>query len=88
MDAQLSKASDPVLKTGRRNRMVTRVPVLIVGILLTLELCHWEVWSKLNADEGFYLAASRATLQGELPYFDYAYTQGPFLPCSTHRWRP
>jgi len=37
------------------------------------------VWP-LNADEGFYLAVSRALGQGLLPYRDYAYTQTPLLP--------
>jgi hypothetical protein len=35
---------------------------------------------RLNADEGFYLASSRALWDGLLPYRDYAYTQTPLLP--------
>lgn len=41
---------------------------------------HWVGHSRFNADEGFYLAAARATLSGDLPYRDYGYTQGPVLP--------
>ncbi len=80
MDAQISNESGPALKTSSVNRIVSHVPALVVGILLVMTLFHWKIWSELNADEGFYLAASRATLKGDLPYFDYAYTQGPFLP--------
>lgn len=80
MDNQIPTKNVPALKTGWVYWMVSHVPVLVVGILLALELFHWKVWSRLNPDEGFYLAASRATLRGDLPYFDYAYTQGPFLP--------
>jgi hypothetical protein len=80
MDTQISTENGPALKTKWVNRTVSNVLVLVVGILLAMELSHWKTWSKLNADEGFYLAASRATLKGDLPYFDYAYTQGPFLP--------
>lgn len=80
MDTQIPAENGPALKIGWVNRMVSHVPALLVGILLVMALFHWKIWSELNADEGFYLAASRATLKGDLPYFDYAYTQGPFLP--------
>lgn len=33
-----------------------------------------------NADEGWYLYASKLVWQGQLPYQDFAYTQMPFLP--------
>ena len=80
MNNQIPTESGPALKTRWVNRMVSQIPVFVVGILLAMALFHWKTWSELNADKGFYLAASRATLKGDLPYFDYAYTQGPFLP--------
>jgi hypothetical protein len=62
----------------------TRVPgfvvpsvLAILWALLCVRVLHgWP----LNADEGFYLAASRALGDGMLPYRDYAYTQMPLLP--------
>ena len=33
-----------------------------------------------NADEGWYLLASKMVLQGQLPYRDFAFTQMPLLP--------
>jgi hypothetical protein len=33
-----------------------------------------------NADEGWYLYASKLVYQGNLPYRDFAYTQMPLLP--------
>ena len=36
--------------------------------------------TRLNSDEGFYLAASKAAGAGLVPYRDYAYTQMPLLP--------
>ena len=54
------------------------------GLVLLLSVWAavvFNAWGReLNADEGFYLAASKATLQGELPYRDYAYTMMPLLP--------
>ena len=34
----------------------------------------------LNQDEGWYLYAARQVHEGELPYRDFAFTQGPMLP--------
>ena len=35
---------------------------------------------KANADEGWYLYASKLVYEGQLPYQDFAYTQTPLLP--------
>ena len=35
---------------------------------------------QVNADEGWYLYASKLVWQGQLPYQDFAYTQTPLLP--------
>jgi hypothetical protein len=55
---------------------------LLVAVAAVFGLCiwYWVGHSRFNADEGFYLAAARATLSGDLPYRDYGYTQGPILP--------
>lgn len=53
---------------------------LIVAAAVAAMLLHL-VWNgPPNADEGFYLAAGRATLEGALPVVDYGYTQAPLLP--------
>ena len=40
----------------------------------------------LNADEGFYLAASHLVSQGYRPYHDFGYTQGPLFPYLNLPW--
>jgi len=55
------------------------LPVLL-AILSGWLLLHWLEAAPLNADEGFYLAASEAALRGELPYLNFGYTQMPLLP--------
>jgi hypothetical protein len=53
---------------------------LIVAAAVGAMLLHL-VWNgPPNADEGFYLAAGRATLEGAVPVVDYGYTQAPLLP--------
>ena len=42
--------------------------------------------SALNADEGFYLMASRLASQGYRPAVDFGYTQGPVLPYVNIPW--
>jgi hypothetical protein len=41
---------------------------------------------KLNADEGFYLLASRMVRGGFRPYRDFGFTQGPVLPYVNVPW--
>src|SRR5882757_7722129 len=38
------------------------------------------VRGELNADEGWYLYASRLVYRGQLPYRDFSFTQMPLLP--------
>ncbi|MEO7702038.1 MAG: hypothetical protein ABIZ04_22655 [Opitutus sp.] len=40
----------------------------------------------LNADEGFYLAASHLVSQGHRLYHDFGYTQGPVFPYANLPW--
>lgn len=37
-------------------------------------------FGELNQDEGWYLYAARLVSEGQLPYRDFAFTQGPLLP--------
>lgn len=38
------------------------------------------VWGPLNQDEGWYLLAAKNTAAGRMPYRDFFFTQGPFMP--------
>ena len=38
------------------------------------------LYGRINADEGWYLYASRLVYEGQRPYQDFAYTQTPLLP--------
>jgi hypothetical protein len=61
------------------------VALLVAGVWLALAsrvLIHTD----LNADEGFYLAASHALHDGLLPYRDYLYTQSRFCRFCRLRW--
>jgi hypothetical protein len=64
--------------TSRVGRGLCLVIVLGVWAVLCREVLRG--WA-LNADEGFYLAASRGVGQGLMPYRDFAFTQMPLLPC-------
>lgn len=44
-------------------------------------LCGAAVWmGGLNQDEGWYLYAANLVAKGQMPYRDFAFTQGPVLP--------
>lgn len=38
------------------------------------------LFGELNQDEGWYLYAARLVREGDLPYRDFAFTQGPLMP--------
>lgn len=42
----------------------------------------------LNQDEGWYLYAARLVSQGQWPYVDFAYTQGPVMPLAYAPFQP
>lgn len=71
--------SQPTASDGASRLSTICVLVLLVAAF-GVAINHGVQVSRLNADEGFYLGAPLATLKGELPYRDYAYTQGPLLP--------
>lgn len=47
---------------------------------LTLFLLGAARLAPLNQDEGWYLLASRRVTQGQIPYRDFTFTQGPVFP--------
>ncbi len=52
-----------------------------LALVACVILCGAAVWmGGLNQDEGWYLYAANLVADGQLPYRDFAYTQGPVLP--------
>ncbi|MGA0333156.1 MAG: hypothetical protein ACO3N7_01295 [Kiritimatiellia bacterium] len=64
------------MKTERCTRLCLLIAALAAGVLTCIAL--W--WAPLNQDEGWYLMASRRVSQGQMPYRDFAFTQGPLFP--------
>lgn len=62
----------------------TAVGVLL-GALIAL-LLYFVFYGGLNADEGFYLLASRLVSEGARLYRDFGFTQGPVLPWANLPW--
>ncbi|QBG47505.1 hypothetical protein EGM51_08920 [Verrucomicrobia bacterium S94] len=58
------------------------VPILGgLSVLLALLLsCMNLIHGNLNQDEGWYLYAAKMVFEGQRPYADFAFTQGPVLP--------
>lgn len=55
------------------------VGLLAVGAFFVLGVA--AVWlGGLNQDEGWYLYAANLVAEGQIPYRDFSYTQGPMLP--------
>lgn len=45
-------------------------------------------WSDLNQDEGWYVHAADRIVDGQVPYRDFAFTQGPVMPYVYSLFRP
>jgi hypothetical protein len=53
----------------------------IFGLVLFVAISVvYIVFGRINADEGWYLYASKLVYSGQLPYQDFAFTQTPLLP--------
>ena len=51
-----------------------------VAVVVSLVLSAANIWfGELNQDEGWYLYAGRMVAEGQLPFIDFASTQGPFM---------
>lgn len=61
----------------------------IIVIIAALSLCAANiVFGNLNQDEGWYLYAARLVAAGQIPYRDFAFTQGPAMPCFYSLFQP
>src|SRR5688500_14780337 len=60
--------------------------LLAAGVALFALALWFVLHGVLNADEGFYLAASNLVSQGYQPYHDFGYTQAPLFPYVNLIW--
>jgi len=54
--------------------------ILCSTVLFLVNSTVFSFWGQINADEGWYLYASKLVYSGLLPYKDFAFTQTPLLP--------
>ncbi len=52
-----------------------------IALFITVLALANLLFGDLNQDEGWYLYAARLVAGGDLPYRDFAFTQGPVMPC-------
>lgn len=64
--------------SGGRGRSVLYATLLLIICLGAL--LFFLHFGALNADEGFYGLASRAVMDGAMPYRDFGFSQTPFVP--------
>jgi len=69
------------------DRLVPLLWVCSVAIWAVLTLANLFL-GDLNQDEGWYLYAARLVSEGQLPYIDFANTQGPVMPMAYALSRP
>lgn len=60
-------------------KLINAAWVLAIGFALVLYMANLFL-GEVNQDEGWYLYASRLVSEGQLPYVDFAFTQGPITP--------
>jgi hypothetical protein len=68
------------LVSGVVGRALPGTAVVLGATLFPLTSILFVFLGQVNADEGWYLYASRLVYTGQLPYRDFAYTQTPLLP--------
>ncbi len=60
----------------RTSIIVIAVATFAVCLVLTAANLYY---GELNQDEGWYLYAARMVSEGQMPYRDFAFTQGPVM---------
>jgi hypothetical protein len=68
-----------MVKRMRKNQFWRNLTIIASTLYVLLSIV-FIYWGGLNADEGWYLYASKLVYQGQFPYKDFAYTQMPLLP--------
>jgi hypothetical protein len=73
--ASLANESDSLLKPDLDRRVV-----VALFVLFAFEAATFSWLARPIIDEGIYLTASKLLYQGQLPYRDFPFSQGPALP--------
>ncbi len=61
------------------NKTIRYILLLIICFGILILFLSSSFFAELNQDEGWYLYAARLVSQGEKPFVDFAYTQGPIM---------
>nr|HPQ41350.1 hypothetical protein [bacterium] len=61
----------------RRNAPVIYCALILCFVLMGI---YYSFYGRIFLDAGFYLDAARRVMQGEMPYRDFFYVQGPVYP--------
>ena len=65
---------------NRRGRYFWRAIIISGIVIFALNSAIFVILGQANADEGWYLYASKLVYEGKFPYQDFAFTQAPLLP--------
>lgn len=69
-----------------RAAAITRTATICALAAVTALGAYYCLNGELNADEGFYLLASRLVTEGYRPFRDFGFTQTPLLPYANLPW--
>jgi len=61
------------------NKTIKYILLLIICLGILILFLSSSFFAELNQDEGWYLYAARLASQGQKPFVDFAYTQGPVM---------
>jgi hypothetical protein len=73
----VSQVKTKTVPVENQNLTLWRIGRVGGVVLYVISSLGFILFGRLNADEGFYLTASRLVMQGQLPYRDFAFTQMP-----------
>lgn len=79
----MAYTADPAETSGKIQRLEgNRVRIICSSLILVFILMglFYAVYGRIFLDAGFYLDAARRVMQGEMPYRDFFYVQGPVYP--------
>lgn len=64
----------------KQGKHLWNIVILCSTVLFLVNSAVYGFWGQINADEGWYLYASKLVYTGLHPYKDFAFTQTPLLP--------